>query len=60
MQHSLGMLYFKELFTMVYRVKHAHYLVGMDYKIWESSKWKHVVLKAIEDGVYRKVGLQIF
>ena len=47
-------------FTMVFSVNHAHYLLGVDNKIDELSRWKNSVLIEIEDVASKKLGFQIF
>ena len=61
MQHTLGMLNFENDCSQQYVVtKHAHYLLGVDDKVGESSRWKHVVLIEIEDVARKKIRFKIF
>ena len=59
-QRTLGMLHLGEhLLTMVSQTKHAHYTLRMGNKFGRSSRWKHEVLREIEDLASKKLGLQI-
>ena len=61
MQCTLAMFHFKkQLFTVVSRAKHAHHLLDVDDKVWESSTWKLMVFTEIEDVASKKLVLQIF
>ena len=61
MQRTLGMLYFQEqLITDIRFAKYAHYLLGVAEEVWESSRWKYVVLIKIEDVASKKIGRQIY
>ena len=60
-QLTIGMLHFwEQLFTVVCSGKHIHFLLGVGDKVWESSRWKDVVLIEIKDVASKKFGLQIF
>ena len=61
MQHTFGMLHFKEPFiTVVFSAKQPHYLLGVGDKVGVSSRWKHIVLIEIEDVASKKLEIQIF
>ena len=61
MQCTLGIHHFGgQLFIVVCCAKHADYFFGVDDKVGELFRWRHMVLIEINDVSSEKLDLQIF
>ena len=49
------LLFGEQLFPVMPRAKHGHFLLGVDDKDGESSRWKHMVLTEIKDEASKKI-----
>ena len=50
----------EQLLTAVYSGIYALYMMGVDDKVTELSRWKQVILREIKEVTSKKLGLQIF